>query len=272
MESNPAVFRHLRVHISTRPSARSGAMIFDAAKNHDDLGGALGKFESVLTEEHAKKFMAGEQERITQQKVEEAGLEVEKEVLTSLKEAIAKRVAARIAKQADKFKLNYTDAELEAIVKRGKELKLSDQMIEDLVYTGSRTAKAITATDLVAQMENWVNEIGKRGYPYKFADLAEFKAFSKDLLDGLRAANLPTEDVRIQGSALRKPTAADVDISAFVNEAAFDKLLVDRFNERAALKDGGRSLSQGNRITNWLSWRGTLRLIRRSIITRHRHS
>jgi len=212
----------------------------DAAKNHDDLNGAAAKFESVLTEEYAKKFLAGQQEKLTQQKIEEAGLEVQKEILTAIKDNVVKRVTARIAKQADKFKLNYTDAEMEAIVKRGKELGLSEQTIDDLVYTGSRTAKAITAADLVKQMENWVNEIGKRGYPYKFADLAEFKAFSKDLLDGLRAANIPTDDVRIQGSALRKPSADDVDLGAFVDEAAFDKLLVDRFHERAALKGGGK--------------------------------
>jgi hypothetical protein len=212
----------------------------DAAKNHDDLKGALDKFESVLTEEHAKKFMAGEQEKITQQKSEEAAQEIQKKILVSIKDAIVKRLTARIARQADKFQLTYTDAELQAVVKRGKELGLSDQTIEDLVYTGSRTAKAISASDLVQQMENWVNEISKRGFPYKFTDMAEFQAFSKSLLDGLRSANLPTNDVRIQGSALRKTTADDVDIACFVDEATFDKLLVDRFNERAALKGGGK--------------------------------
>jgi hypothetical protein len=83
-------------------------------------------------------------------------------------------------------------------------------------------------------MENWANVVSKRGYPFKFEDLAQFKAFSKDLIDGVRSVGLPVDDVRVQGSALRKPTANDVDLAVFVDQAVFDRLLIDRFHARIA--------------------------------------
>ena len=46
-----------------------------------------------------------------------------------------------------------------------------------MIYTGSRTAKAINAADLMQQMENWAKVVNPRGYPYKFKDLAEFQQF-----------------------------------------------------------------------------------------------
>lgn len=210
----------------------------EAAKNHDELKGATDKFEGATSEESMKKFLAGEQEKLKQQKLEEAAKEAHQEVITSIKDAMLKRLKERFGKQADKFRLDYTDAEINEIVKKGKELGLSDKLIEDLIYTGSRIDKAISAADLMKQMENWTSEVSKRGFPYKFTDMAQFEAFSADLIKGVREAKLPTNDVRIQGSALRKPGADDVDIAVFVEESAFDKLLVDRYNERAALADG----------------------------------
>src|SRR5262249_48705859 len=98
-------------------------------------------------------------------------------------------------------------------------------------------AKPITAADLMQQMENWANVVSKRGFPYKFPDLTEFQRFGTDLLEQVRRAGLPTDDVRVQGSALRKPGAADVDLAVFVSEEAFDNLLVDRYDLRAAFSE-----------------------------------
>ncbi len=203
----------------------------DAAKNHDDLKVAADKIEGSLTEEHAKQFVQAEQEKITKQKLEEAAQEAHKEVIASIKDAIIKRIKARIASQPD-FQLSYTDAELEAIINKGKELGLSDRMIEDFIYVGSRTGKPIIAADLIQQMNNWANIVSKRGFPFKFADLGAFQRFSADLIAEVQAARLPADDVRIQGSALRKPTANDVDIAIFLDQAIFDKLLIDRFSGR----------------------------------------
>jgi len=214
----------------------------DAAKNHDDLKGAVDKIEGTLTEEHAKKFLGEEQEKITKEKLEEASQEAHKEAVTLLKDAIVKRLKARISTQPD-FALTYTDAELEGIITKGKELGLSDKAIEDLLYIGSRTAKKISAPDLMQQMENWAGKVKARGFPYKFADLAEFQRFSKELIEKVRATGLPVDDVRVQGSALRKETAADVDIAVFVEQSVFDKLLIDRFDGRITKGSAKVSLS-----------------------------
>jgi hypothetical protein len=206
----------------------------EAAKNHDDLSASVDKLDKALTEERLKEAVADQQAKLTEQKLDEAAGEAHKELIAAVKEAVVKRVKARIAEDPGKFALVYSEAELDAIIAKGKELGLSSSVIEDMIYTGSRKAKAITAADLMQEMENWGNVVSKRGFPYRFADLEQFKAFSKDLIDGVRSVGLPVDDVRIQGSALRRPTANDVDLAVFVEQSVFDKLLIDRFHARIA--------------------------------------
>lgn len=206
----------------------------EAAKNHDDLSASVDKLDKALTEERLKEAVADQQAKLTEQKLEEAAGEAHKELIAAVKEAVVKRVKARIAEDPAKFGLVYSEAELDAIIAKGKELGLSSSVIEDMIYTGSRKAKAISAADLMQEMENWGNVVSKRGFPYRFADLEQFKAFSKDLIDGVRSVGLPVDDVRVQGSALRRPTANDVDLAVFVEQSVFDKLLIDRFHARIA--------------------------------------
>ena len=206
----------------------------EAAKNHDDLSASVDKLDKALTEERLKEAVAKQQEKLTEQKLDEAAGEAHKELIAAVKEAVVKRVKARIAEDPAKFGLVYSEAELDAIIAKGKELGLSSSVIEDMIYTGSRKAKAISAADLMQEMENWGNVVSKRGFPYRFADLEQFKAFSKDLIDGVRSVGLPVDDVRVQGSSLRRPTANDVDLAVFVEQSVFDKLLIDRFHARIA--------------------------------------
>jgi LysM repeat protein len=148
---------------------------------------------------------------------------------------------SRIARQADKFKLIYSEAELKAIAKRGQELGLSDHLVDDLIFTGSREAKALSAMELMEQMKEWAQVVRKRGYPHRFKGLEEFQEFSRKLLDGLHKAGLPIDDVRIQGSALRTAKAKDVDVAAFVDKAAFGELLTAYFHQKIAMS--GQKLS-----------------------------
>lgn len=171
----------------------------EAAKNHDQLRAAADKLDAVLTDEHAKQFMQGQQQQVVKQGLEQAGGEAHQEMLTALQGAIIERVKLRIAKAGGGFALTYGGPELQAIVKHGKELGLPDQMIEDFVYVGSRSAKAIPAPDLMDQMKNWATEVKPRQYPYRFDDLAQFKRFSKELLDGIQRAGVPADDVRVAG-------------------------------------------------------------------------
>jgi hypothetical protein len=162
-------------------------------------------------------------------------------------EQVLNAVKSRIASQSDKFDLTYTKDQLESIIKKGKELGLSDKVIEDLIYTGSRKAKAIQADELIGQMEHWVNVINKRGFPEKFANLEEFQQFSQDLLTGVKQAGIPADDIRIQGSSLRKPDAQDVDIAAFVDERSFDNLLIQRYHEKIIIKESNEKVSLNNK-------------------------
>jgi hypothetical protein len=146
-------------------------------------------------------------------------------------------VKSRIANQSDKFELTYTKDQLDSIIKKGKELGLSDKVIEDLIYTGSRKAKAIDADKLIGQMEHWVNVISKRGFPEKFTDLNDFQQFSKDLFEGVKGADIPADDIRIQGSSLRTTKANDVDIAVFVDQPTFNRLLIQRYHERITKKE-----------------------------------
>jgi hypothetical protein len=158
-------------------------------------------------------------------------------------EQVINGVKSRIASQSDKFELTYTQDQLNSILKKGKELGLSDKVIEDLIYTGSRNAKAIKADELIGQMEHWVNVISKRGFPEKFADFDEFQQFSQDLLKGVKSTGLPADDIRIQGSSLRKTSAQDIDIAAFVDEPTFDKLLIQRYDGKITIKETNKKVS-----------------------------
>ncbi|MGW6724400.1 WXG100-like domain-containing protein [Nocardia sp. NPDC055029] len=157
-------------------------------------------------------------------------------------QSITENVRSWIAERPGRFELTYTDAELATIIGEGRRLGLDHRTIEDLVQVGSRTAKPITAPELAQQMHNWVEVVAERGYPYKFADAAEFRQFSSDLVGGLREAGLPVGDIVVQGSSLRTPRANDVDLAVFTDQSTFDRMLVDRFEGKVALKPVGDAL------------------------------
>ncbi|WP_421810599.1 hypothetical protein [Flagellimonas sp.] len=90
----------------------------------------------------------------------------------------------------------------------------------------------MTAKQLAEQIDNYVNRVLKRGYPFKFKSLEEFNEFSTELKEGLAKIGVSIDDVRIQGSALRSKDAKDVDLAAIITDADFNKFLVNRFSNR----------------------------------------
>ena len=205
----------------------------------DEFEQAVREHEKFLSVEEVAKRGKAREEQVRREKIEEAHAEI----LAKINKALVDRVKARISAHSSKFKLDYTPAELDAIIKRGKVLGLSEAVIEDLIFTGSRKAKPISAAEMVQQMENWVNIVQKRGFPYRFADLAEYQKFSRELIDGLKKAGIPDDDVRIQGSSLRKPGANDVDVAVFVDKTSFAKLLIDRFSGRIKMRGSKAGIS-----------------------------
>lgn len=157
-------------------------------------------------------------------------------------EAIQRRleIKLRIETAGNKFELNYSDIELDNIYKKGKELGLSDKAIEDFIFTGSRKAKSITAEELMKQMDNNVNVVNKRGYPFKFESKEQFDQFGQDYKKEVTDNNLPANDIEIQGSVLRSENAKDVDSVIFVTEAQFDQYLIDRYDGK--IKKNGKAI------------------------------
>lgn len=140
-------------------------------------------------------------------------------------EALQRRIAA----EPGKFTLSYTESDVQNIFSRGRELGLDDRTIEDLLFTGSRTSKAISASELIRQIENYALEVRPRGFPYRFDDREGFQRFQTNLQAGLAQVGLPTSDVRIQGSSLRNPNAKDIDVAIFMNDASFNAKLLEFF-------------------------------------------
>lgn len=216
----------------------------------DEFEQALKDHEKFLSEEEVAKRGRVREEQMRKEKTEEAY----KEILATIQTEIIARVKTQIAAKSDKFQLKYETTELEAIINKGKELGLSNRVIEDMIFTGSRTAKAISAAELMQQMENWVKVISKRGYPYRFANRIEFQKFNQYLVDSLKKASFPADDVRVQGSSLRNPGANDVDVAVFVDEFTFDNQLIIRFNGKIIkLSDPNTKISlQGKSHTQLL--------------------
>lgn len=152
--------------------------------------------------------------------------------------AISRNVSAHIAAREEKFRLTYSNTEMLDVIWNRKRLGLDNVTIESLIKTASRMQKPITSRGLIEQMKNWVNVIQPRGYPYRFASTEEFQGFNAALLDNVRKAGLPADQVFVQGSSLRKVAAADVDLAVFVSNDQFYGLLTGFFRGKVASAAG----------------------------------
>lgn len=220
----------------------------DAATSHDDLAAATKTLEDLLGEDHAKQFMQNEHDQLVKQKLLEGAADAHKEIQQAPATGAAKRIQQRIASNP-KFKLTYTTDEIMTLLAKAKQLGLPDKMIDDLIMTGSREAKRLDAAELAKQMDDWANNVSKRGFPHKFADLDEFKQFGTDLKGELAKGGIPVDDVRVQGSSLRTPNAQDVDLAVVIDQAGFDKLLIDRYDGKIAFSNKAPAPNTGTKIS-----------------------
>ncbi len=143
------------------------------------------------------------------------------EDIDELVTATRQRMEARLSNN-DNFELQYSDAELGEIISQGRTLGLSQEAIEDLIFTGSRNNKRLTSSQLINQMDNWVNDIAPRGFPHLFNTMEEFNTFKQRITGLLESYGISSNDIRIQGSSLRTSSAEDIDIAVFLSAADFD--------------------------------------------------
>ncbi|MEH2366557.1 eCIS core domain-containing protein [Nostoc sp.] len=137
--------------------------------------------------------------------------------------------------KSPKFELTYNTKELQEIFEKGKSLELTDKEITDLIYIGSRKNKSINAEELKEQMDFWSKVKKGEQVPGRFKNLDDFNKFKTDMKDNLGKKGFPNDDIRIQGSSLRKPFdpskptqgPQDVDIAVFVDEKKFNEILND---------------------------------------------
>jgi hypothetical protein len=160
-----------------------------------------------------------------------------------------KRLITRLNNDS-KFSLTHNSEEIIQIVRKGKKLNLSDDIIDDMLYISCRNAKPISASELILQMDNWVNVISRRGFPYRFSSIGEFNQFKQELKSSLNNIGVTTSDVRIQGSSLRTPRANDVDLAAIISESEFNNFLINRFSSR--ITKNGISIDLRNKTTQQL--------------------
>ncbi len=137
------------------------------------------------------------------------------------------------------FAVRFSRDEVHQMLEKGRALGLSELEIEDMMFIGCREAKRLTPQQVLSEMETYVNVIRARGYPFRFTSKAHFEQFKSALKKGLGDLGLPLDDVRVQGSSLRRATAGDVDIAVFVERAEVHKTLVKSMSGKVRHKELG---------------------------------
>jgi hypothetical protein len=126
------------------------------------------------------------------------------------------------------FNLIHNDSQIQVIMLRARSLDLSPNELDDLLFTSSRVAKQITAMNLMRQMDNWVNIVKVRGYPYLFSSVSEYDQFGDVLKKLAQDFSIPSNKFNMQGSSLRNSNIGeigDLDIAYRVDNVTFDNLV-----------------------------------------------
>jgi len=107
-----------------------------------------------------------------------------------------------------------------------------------------RESEAPRYPDLDAAVKQGMDDFAAaktRGFPYGFKDKSVFDQFGKQLKDGVAAKPtpsggipVPTGDAAVQGSAVYRPTAGDIDVALLVDQKQFDKLIEQSFAKQVA--------------------------------------
>ncbi|MBZ6472488.1 hypothetical protein [Streptomyces griseocarneus] len=138
----------------------------------------------------------------------------------------------RIPGLSEKELNTYSADDLRGVLEHGRKLGLTPEQIADFVKAGAieklhkiPPKKHLTPQQLTEQMNNWVNEVRPRRYPYHFESREKFEAFTGQVEQLRSKHNLPQGRVLVQGSSLRNPQAKDIDIAIIVSDKEFDAYL-----------------------------------------------
>ncbi len=90
-------------------------------------------------------------------------------------------------------------------------------------YVTMAAIKNLSLKDVLA-MINFNEGVEKAGFPPPFKDEKEFIRFQQDVTMLVRDWEIPADDIRVQGSAIRKMDPKDIDLAVIVSPAEFKRL------------------------------------------------
>lgn len=183
--------------------------------------------------DRAEKLLAQRQEHARQQRelarAEQERLKAEQE--RKARETEQREQARRQAEQEDAARQQKDRLDLRS------QMELKNQKLID-------EGQPPRYPDLDASVEAGMANLAaarQRGFPYGFKDKAAFEAASSQLKGEIAALRppaggrpIPTNKIAVQGSAVHRPTAKDVDIAVRVTPDEFNQLLEQSFPKQVA--------------------------------------
>src|SRR3989338_4212545 len=136
----------------------------------------------------------------------------------------------------------HSEAQIDEILNNAYARNLTASEAEDLLAVSYRKKKQLSTAEVIEQTDNWALVIKPRKYPYLFASLEEFQLFKAKIIELANDFGIPTHDVRIQGSSLRKATTQDVDIAFYFKQsqkAMIENKIKSRIKEKFTDPDTG---------------------------------
>lgn len=164
----------------------------------------------------------------------------EKELVKGIFENV--KEALKVEKDGDVW---FSSREMLEIVRRGKELRVTNAEIEDMIINACRR-REYSVKAMVEQLENWEN-VRRRGYPFLFENVEDFRRFGEVLKGVAREWGLPAEEIYVQGSALRMVKPEDLDVAIIVGERDFEEL-VKRFKGNINISDIISQIGENGKI------------------------
>jgi hypothetical protein len=132
--------------------------------------------------------------------------------------------------------LKLTEQEISKIAEIAqKQSKITDDLLRQFLYKMRKAERKNETFQRPANIAQAIEDsiknyalVMKRGYPFGFKDINQFKNFGRTVEASLERYKIPTSNVGIHGSAVHKSSPGDLDIAIVVDNAQF-KTLGQRF-------------------------------------------
>lgn len=127
----------------------------------------------------------------------------------------------------------HSSTQIDDIIQNGFQKGLALDEIEGLLFISYKIDKQITSSELIDQIYllEYLRKIRK--FPYeKFNTIDDYNDFKDDFKILINDYDLPINDIRVQGSSLRKTNPDDTDIAIMIDEDEVEQIR-DKLLKRA---------------------------------------